>query len=90
VILDAKGKVFGGFIPVEWESRVWNGKNGNENNCRKADDSQKSFLVTLKNPHDFPAGRFALKAEEKYRAISCDSTRGPNFVGLWVLDNLQV
>jgi uncharacterized coiled-coil protein SlyX len=26
VILDTKGNIFGGFTPVEWESRVWNGE----------------------------------------------------------------
>jgi hypothetical protein len=33
VILDTKGNTFGGFTPVEWESRVWNGKYDDENNC---------------------------------------------------------
>jgi hypothetical protein len=79
VILDTKGNIFGGFTPVEWESRVHNGKWGNENNCYKADDSQKSFLFTLKNPHNIPARRFALKAEKKEEAIGCDSRYGPTF-----------
>jgi hypothetical protein len=72
VILDTKGNVFGGFTPVEW---------GSGNGRWKADDSQKSFLFTLKNPHNIPARRFALKAEEKWRAIWCDSGRGPCFGG---------
>jgi hypothetical protein len=76
VILDTKGNIFGGFTPVEWESRKWN---GNGNNCWKADDSQKSFLFTLKNPHNIPARRFALKAEKKQWAINCDSEHGPHF-----------
>jgi uncharacterized protein YdcH (DUF465 family) len=79
VILDTKGNIFGGFTPVEWESRVWNGQYGNENNTRKADDSQKTFIFTLKNPHNIPVRRFALKAQEKYRAIVCDSEEGPWF-----------
>jgi hypothetical protein len=46
---------FGGFTPVEWE-----------NDCTfKADASLKSFLFTLKNSHNVPARRFALKAEKK-------------------------
>jgi hypothetical protein len=46
---------FGGFSPVEWE-----------NECSfKADASLKSFLFALKNPHNVPARRFALKAEKK-------------------------
>jgi hypothetical protein len=32
VILDTKGNIFGGFTPVEWESRVWNKKVGKDNN----------------------------------------------------------
>jgi hypothetical protein len=70
VILDTEGNVFGGFTPVEWESGNWH---------YKADDSQKSFLFTLKNPHNIPARRFALKAEMKHGAIYCDSARGPCF-----------
>jgi hypothetical protein len=79
VLLDTNGNIFGGFTPVEWESRVWNWKYGEESNCRKADGSQKSFLFTLKNPHNIPARRFALKAERKKWAIACDSGWGPCF-----------
>jgi hypothetical protein len=80
VILDTNGNIFGGFTPVEWESRAsyWN----------KADDSQKSFLFTLKNPHNIPARRFALNAEKKHRAIWCNSQYGPWFhSGIGVSDN---
>jgi hypothetical protein len=87
VILDTKGNIFGGFTPVEWESRVWNGKRWDKDNCWKADDSQKSFLFTLKNPHNIPARRFALKAEQKHMAIYCDSTRGPTFYDINIYDN---
>jgi hypothetical protein len=87
VILDTDGNVFGGFTPVEWESREWNGKHGREDNCLKADDSLKSFLFTLKNPHNIPARRFALKAEEKWAAIVCDSESGPFFWDIGVSDN---
>jgi hypothetical protein len=31
----------------------------------KPDPSQKSFLFTLKNPHNVPRRRFASKAEKK-------------------------
>jgi hypothetical protein len=65
VILDTQGNIFGGFTPVTWE---WNGKN-----LWKADDSQKSFVFTLKNPQNIPAKRFALKAKKKHLAIGCDS-----------------
>jgi hypothetical protein len=66
------GDISGGFTPVEWDSRT------EEPYC-KADPSLKSFLFTLKNPHNFPAMKFTLKTEEKDRAINCDSPWGPIF-----------
>jgi hypothetical protein len=77
VILDTAGNVFGGFTPVKWESRF----------CVKADASLKSCLFTLKNTHNFPAQRCALKAERKHVAICCDSDCGPNFCDIAVSDN---
>jgi hypothetical protein len=73
MILDTKGNIFGGFTPVKWES--------SESGKDKADNSLKSFLFTLKNPHNIPAKRFALRAEKKNRAIYCASTCGPCFGG---------
>jgi hypothetical protein len=87
LICDTKGNIFGGFTPVKWESRVWNRKTGTENNCRKEDESQESFLFTLKNPHNIPARRFALKADWKHLAIICDFQRGPYFCGIGVSNN---
>jgi hypothetical protein len=87
VILDTNGNIFGGFTPVEWESRKWNGKKGSENNCRKADPSLKSFLFTLKNPHNVPARRFALNAQRQHKAITCRSTWGPCVGDIWVHDS---
>jgi hypothetical protein len=66
-----KGNIFGGFTPVEWES----------GRKYKADNSLKSFLFTLKNPHNIPARRFALKGKEKWAAIYCNSEYGPGFGG---------
>jgi hypothetical protein len=80
LIEDTAGNIFGGFTPVEWESRTKGPYN-------KADPSLKSFLFTLKNPHNIPARKFALKAEEKDEAIRCDSSRGPNFQDIGVYDN---
>jgi hypothetical protein len=51
VILDMKGNIFGGFTPLKWESRVFKGYGSDF----KADDSLKSFVFTLKNPHNFLA-----------------------------------
>jgi hypothetical protein len=87
LILETNGNIFGGFTPVEWESREWNGKRGNENNCSKADLSLKSFLFALMNPHNVLARRFALKAEEKRWAIYGYSDFGPNFCDIGVYDN---
>jgi hypothetical protein len=79
IIQDTDGNVFGGFTPVEWESLMWNGKSGGENNRLKGDDSLRSFLFTLRNPHYIAARKFALRAENKHRAICCECERGPVF-----------
>jgi hypothetical protein len=69
LIQDTTANFFGGFTPVEWKSvGLWT-----------ADRSLKTFLFTLKNPHNFPAKKFALKDEKKGWAILCDSSRGPVF-----------
>jgi hypothetical protein len=87
VILDTKGNIFGSFTPVKWESQIWKGDYGNLNNTLKEDDSLKSFLFTLTNPHNIPARRFALKARIKDMAITCYSGCGPHFGGIGVSDN---
>jgi hypothetical protein len=78
LIVDTDGNVFGGFTPVEWESL--NGK-------YKGDDSLRSFLFTLRNPHGVPPRKFALRAEKKQFAISCKSTRSPVFPGCIVVSD---
>jgi hypothetical protein len=70
------GNIFGGFTPVKWESSAAG--------CVKGDDSLKSFLFTLKNPHNIPARRFALKAGRKHEAIKCVPNYGSCF-GLYDL-----
>jgi hypothetical protein len=52
LILDTDGNVFGGVTPVEWESLGW-----------KGNDSQWSFLFTLKNTGGVPAWKFTLRAQ---------------------------
>jgi hypothetical protein len=69
VILDTKGNIFGGFTPVEWDSRPG----------YKADPSLKSFLFTLKIPHNVPPRRFALRAEQKDKAIYCGPASDPHY-----------
>jgi hypothetical protein len=80
VILDTGGNIFGGFTPVEWETR-------SEYLYTKADPSLKDFIFTLKNPHNAPARRFALKAEKKSEAICCYYIYGPHFCDIGVYDN---
>jgi uncharacterized coiled-coil protein SlyX len=88
LIEDVSGNVFGGFTPVEWESRVWNRKTREQNNCLKGDDSLKSFLFTLANPHNISPRKFALKAEKKHLAIYCDSECGLSFSdGIGICNN---
>jgi hypothetical protein len=77
LIQDSGGNIFGGFTLVEWDS----------SDEAKADPSQKSFLFTLKNPHNFPAKIFALMAEKTDRAIRCDSSYGSHFRDLCLSDN---
>jgi hypothetical protein len=90
VIEDTDGNIFGGFTPLEWESRKWNGKSGKEDNRWKADESLKSFVFTLKNPQNVPARRFSLRPEKKFGAIVCSSERGPHFYVIRIWDNCNV
>jgi hypothetical protein len=82
LILDTDGNVFGGFTPVKWQTRGGS----------KGDDSLRSFLFTLKNPHGVPPRKFALKADKKQYAIDCRSTEGPDFGSndMVVLDNCNM
>jgi hypothetical protein len=53
----------------------------------ESNDSLESFLVTLKNPHNIPAKRLQLRADQKDRAIDCTSNGGPFFLyGIWIYD----
>jgi hypothetical protein len=71
IILDTDGNIFGGFTPVEWESP--------QNAQFKADLSRKSFIFTLRNPHNVQERKFALMAEKQEEAIYCKSDSGPRF-----------
>jgi hypothetical protein len=76
IVIDTKGNVFGGFTPVAWTS----------NNGAVADNSLRSFIFTLKNPHDPTARKFALKAEKKGEAIVCSNSGGPSFGDIVIAD----
>jgi hypothetical protein len=79
LILERERNIFGGFTPVKWESPESNGNGWKENNCVKADDSQKSLIFTLKNRHNIGERRFAQKADEKCWAIDSGANCGPPF-----------
>jgi hypothetical protein len=79
LIHDTEGNIFGGFTPAKWESvPKWE---------YKADPSLKSFLFTLKNPHNLPPTKFPLKLEQKESAIFCLSSCGPHFGNIYISDD---
>jgi hypothetical protein len=69
VIQSDGGFVFGGYTPVAWRS------SGSWIN----DNSMKSFLFTMKNPHGLSPRVFGLKANGLNGAVQCSSTWGPVF-----------
>jgi hypothetical protein len=80
LVRDTGGNIFGGFTPVEWESRKWSrSSDSRENNCLKADPTLESFLFTLRNPHRIRARKFTLKSARRAGAIWCDASMGPYF-----------
>jgi hypothetical protein len=87
VILDTNGNIFGGFTPVEWESRVWDGKASTCKKLLKTDPSLKSFLFTLKNPDNVPARKFPLIATKKPVALGCHGNGGPDFCDIIIYSN---
>jgi hypothetical protein len=82
LIADTNLNIFGGFTPVEWES--------DRDGKWKGDDSLRSFLFTLRNPHGVPPRKVALRTERKQFAIYCYSTWCAAFGGscdICVADN---
>jgi hypothetical protein len=77
--LDVEGNIFGGFTPVEWESRQDRARRPVGEPNYKSDESETSFLFTLKNPQDLPPKRFPLRPEEKSGAIRCGAGEVANF-----------
>jgi hypothetical protein len=59
LIFDTGRNVSGDFTPLHWDS----------NHQTKCDENLKDFLFMLKNPHNTPARKFALNAEQD--AIDC-------------------
>jgi hypothetical protein len=76
-LIHDRGEYFRGFTRVVWKSQ----------REKKVDASLKSFRFTLKNPHNFPARKYALKAEEKDHTTYYDSWYGSCFYGISVFDH---
>jgi hypothetical protein len=77
IIQDTNANVFGGFTPVKWSS--------DGGFC--TDESLRSFLFTLKNPHNMTASRFQLKSSVKDKAILCADIWGPHFRDIAIADH---
>jgi hypothetical protein len=71
LVLTTEGFIFGGYSPCQWDSSF----------TYKHDDSLRSFLFTIKNPHKVPPTAFHLKEDRKQCAIYCFRSRGPIFGG---------
>jgi hypothetical protein len=82
LVEDTNGNIFGGFTPSEWESRQRLPDGDGRN---KTDASLRSFMFTLKNPHNIAARRFALSRKSMNNAIWCDSIAGPHFGDLCIV-----
>jgi hypothetical protein len=70
LIETTKGFIFGGFTPLVWDSAT---------NGYKSDNSQKSFVFTLKNAGNIEPRTF--KLSNGSNAIRCYPDRGPTFGG---------
>jgi hypothetical protein len=69
VILTTKDFIFGGFTPIEWDS----------GGSYKADNSQQSFLFSVKDSRNSGPRSFPLVKSSS--AILCNSSYGPTFGG---------
>jgi hypothetical protein len=83
VIWDTNGNVFGGFTPLTWEIA----EDDEGKYVYKDDETRKSFLFTLKNPHNIPPRTFALKDGPLSAAICCSRDNGPSFCDIGVSDD---
>jgi hypothetical protein len=81
LILSKNGCIFGGYTPLAWSSR----------HDLAPDPSLKSFVFTLKNPHNLAPRIF--KQKHAANAILDDSAYGPTFdsgADLYVCDQCQI
>jgi hypothetical protein len=79
LICSTTGCIFGGYTPLAWNSR----------NGYVPDPSEKTFIFTLKNPHNLPARIYKLK-DAQY-AINDQAQYGPTFGcnAVYVCDKCQ-
>jgi hypothetical protein len=69
IILPTKDFIFGGFSSLAWDSSgQW-----------KVDNARKSFVFSVRNPHNSPDKKFSLT--NPIYTISCHSSYGPTFGG---------
>jgi hypothetical protein len=79
VLLDTEGYIFGGYTPVAWESREWNGEHIHlMDNRWKEDPSFESFVFRLYDPANPTATNYWSK-KVKPAAIFCSNVSGPGF-----------
>jgi hypothetical protein len=78
LVLDTAGNIFGGFTPVAWDSLMWV--------TWKGDESLRSFVFSIRNPHGIGARTFGLRADKKGEAIDCSSGHGPSFFDIEIAD----
>jgi hypothetical protein len=73
LILSTNGCIFGGYTPIAWSSR----------NAYAPDPSLKSWVFTIKNPHNLPPQLF--KQKEEANAVRDFAIHGPAFGNGWDL-----
>jgi hypothetical protein len=67
------GGYLGGYMVCEWDS----------SDSWKIDESQQSFLFTVKNPHNMPARKFPLKYDKKHLFLYCGATSALTYFGTY-------
>jgi hypothetical protein len=84
VIETTKGYIFGSYNHCCWDS----------SNSWKVDESFRSFIFTLKNPHNLPPHKFPLKSEQKQYTMYCYSKDPMVHIGhcgaILIYDNCNV
>ena len=70
--------VFGGYTEINWDSTVWNGKVGDNNNARRNGNGNE-FVFTLKNPYGIKPAKYNMKKTWLNHSICCDVRLGPIF-----------